>query len=237
MPYLAVHAGRVPDAAVQWGGSERGLMPVEATMMVAIPELDGCDRPHGLRRPLRRRRSRRLHRLQPGLHASTSRDDAHDMQVCSERASDAGRARGQAGRAAPLAARRAQGRGRASSTSRPTPATPAPRPSCRSSSRCTTRCSAMQAAGLHGRAAGQRRRAARTRSSTATPSSYGATANVHARIPADDHVRRERWLQGDRGPVGPGAGPPAERRRARLGAGVLCPSYQVNLSNTQLNEV
>ena len=23
---------------------------------------------------------------------------------------------------------------------------------------------------------------------------YGATANVHARIPANDHVRRERWL-------------------------------------------
>jgi magnesium chelatase subunit H len=26
----------------QWGGSERGLLPVEATMMVAIPELDGA---------------------------------------------------------------------------------------------------------------------------------------------------------------------------------------------------
>jgi magnesium chelatase subunit H len=29
----------------QWGGSERGLLPVEATMMVAIPELDGATGP------------------------------------------------------------------------------------------------------------------------------------------------------------------------------------------------
>jgi magnesium chelatase subunit H len=29
----------------RWGANDRGLMPVEATMMVAIPELDGSTGP------------------------------------------------------------------------------------------------------------------------------------------------------------------------------------------------
>lgn len=33
----------------------------------------------------------------------------------------------------------------------------------------------------------------------------GAMANAFARISADDHVRREKHLKGNRGPVGPGA--------------------------------
>jgi hypothetical protein len=41
---------------------------------------------------------------------------------------------------------------------------------------------------------------------------FGADANVHARIPADDHVRASAGCR-DRGAVGPGARPPAERRR------------------------
>ena len=65
---------------------------------------------------------------------------------------------------------------------------------------------AMQARGLHGRRAGQRRRAARTRSCTATPRSFGADANVHTRIPADDHVRRERWLKEIEAQWGPAPG-------------------------------
>ena len=41
---------------------------------------------------------------------------------------------------------------------------------------------------------------------------YGAPANVHTRIPTDDHVRRERWLAGDREHVGTGARQAAHRR-------------------------
>ena len=44
VPYLAAHAVEFQDLD-QWTANERGLMPVEATMMVAIPELDGATGP------------------------------------------------------------------------------------------------------------------------------------------------------------------------------------------------
>ncbi|MDX2308667.1 MAG: magnesium chelatase subunit H [Hyphomicrobium sp.] len=44
VPYLAAHAIEF-QTLEQWGGSDRGLMPVEATIMVAIPEIDGATNP------------------------------------------------------------------------------------------------------------------------------------------------------------------------------------------------
>ncbi len=44
VPYLAAHAVEFQSLA-QWRGSEQGLLPVESTMMVAIPELDGATGP------------------------------------------------------------------------------------------------------------------------------------------------------------------------------------------------
>ena len=44
VPYLAAHPVEF-QTMQQWGASERGLMPVEQTMMVAIPELDGATGP------------------------------------------------------------------------------------------------------------------------------------------------------------------------------------------------
>ncbi len=44
VPYLAAHAVEF-QSLEQWGSSDRGLMPVEQTMMVAIPELDGATGP------------------------------------------------------------------------------------------------------------------------------------------------------------------------------------------------
>jgi magnesium chelatase subunit H len=44
VPYVAAHPVEFQTLA-QWGGSERGLMPVESTIMVAIPELDGATGP------------------------------------------------------------------------------------------------------------------------------------------------------------------------------------------------
>ena len=41
VPYLAVHPVEF-QRLDQWGGSDRGLLPVESTIMVAIPELDGA---------------------------------------------------------------------------------------------------------------------------------------------------------------------------------------------------
>ena len=83
VPYLSVTPVEFQSLQA-WGGSTRGLMPVEATMMVAIPELDGSTGPmvYG-------------GRAEAGEGACTGcakacRFDAaendHDMQVCSERA-------------------------------------------------------------------------------------------------------------------------------------------------------
>ncbi|MEM6381877.1 MAG: magnesium chelatase subunit H [Pseudomonadota bacterium] len=44
VPYIAAHAIEF-QTLQSWGGSSRGLMPVEATIMVAIPELDGATGP------------------------------------------------------------------------------------------------------------------------------------------------------------------------------------------------
>jgi len=44
VPYIAAHPLEFQNLQ-QWRGGERGLMPVEATMMVAIPELDGAVAP------------------------------------------------------------------------------------------------------------------------------------------------------------------------------------------------
>ena len=44
VPYIAAHALEF-QTVEQWEASERGLSPVEATMMVAIPELDGAAAP------------------------------------------------------------------------------------------------------------------------------------------------------------------------------------------------
>ncbi len=44
VPYLAVTPVEFQTLET-WGGSGRGLLPVEATMMIAIPELDGCTGP------------------------------------------------------------------------------------------------------------------------------------------------------------------------------------------------
>jgi magnesium chelatase subunit H len=44
VPYTAAHPVEF-QTIEQWGASERGLVPVESTMMVAIPELDGATGP------------------------------------------------------------------------------------------------------------------------------------------------------------------------------------------------
>jgi magnesium chelatase subunit H len=44
IPYIAAHPLEL-QTLEQWGASERGLLPVESTIMVAIPELDGATGP------------------------------------------------------------------------------------------------------------------------------------------------------------------------------------------------
>ena len=188
----------------QWEASDRGLLPVEATMMVAIPELDGATGPmvFGGRSGAGRRARR------------TSRD----MRSHPERADAAGRPRGQAGRAAAHAARRSAGSASSCSTSRRMRAPPARRP-----------ISAVFAS-LHNTLKAPRRRAA-TRS-RCRPTVDDA-ARLHHRgqrgalrrgreRPCAHPCRRpcaaRARLGRDRGAMGPGAGPTAERRRLDLRA-------------------
>jgi magnesium chelatase subunit H len=83
VPYVAAHPVEF-QTLDQWGGSDRGLLPVESTIMVAIPELDGSTSPI-------------VFGGRPGAagvtctgchHACTFRatDSAQDMHSCPERA-------------------------------------------------------------------------------------------------------------------------------------------------------
>jgi magnesium chelatase subunit H len=83
VPYLAAHAVEL-QTLEQWGGSGRGLLPVESTIMVAIPELDGATAPLVFG-------GRSSHAGQPcegcdrhcTFHGGA---DDRDMQACPERA-------------------------------------------------------------------------------------------------------------------------------------------------------
>ena len=83
VPYVAAHPVEF-QTLEQWAGSDRGLLPVESTIMVAIPELDGATSPIVFGgRP-----------GSPGVtctgchHACTFKatDNAQDMRSCPERA-------------------------------------------------------------------------------------------------------------------------------------------------------
>jgi magnesium chelatase subunit H len=94
VPYLAAHPVEFQTLA-QWGGSERGLLPVESTIMVSIPELDGSTGPivFGGRAG---RAGRHLPRLRACVHLPGQRQPRKTCQLCPERAADAGRPRRQA---------------------------------------------------------------------------------------------------------------------------------------------
>ncbi|MDZ4790511.1 MAG: magnesium chelatase subunit H, partial [Hyphomicrobiales bacterium] len=82
VPYLAAHPVEF-QTMQQWGASERGLLPVESTIMVAIPELDGCTVPM-----LFGGRTDGSGEACTGCHKGCTFPNAkeRDMQVCIERA-------------------------------------------------------------------------------------------------------------------------------------------------------
>ena len=172
VPYIAAHPVEF-QTLEQWQGDPRGLLPVEATMMVAIPELDGAIRPMTFGG-----RSLRCRATTSGATWSSTGERTAML----------------AARVARLVALRPRGRAPSArsrsccSTSRRTPGRSAPPPICRYSRRCSTRCAhggcrlpvdvpdsvdALRDALLVGNTA-----------------RFGADANVAARMPADDHVRR-----------------------------------------------
>ncbi len=189
VPYLAAHPVEFQTLA-EWGGSERGLMPVESTIMVAIPELDGATTPmvFGGRPAAPGVRC-------TGCHKACTFEDAsgaQDMYSCVERAAmlAARTARWVALRRSERAARKlamvvfnfppnAGNTGTAAYLS--------------VFESLWNTLSALRDAGytvdLPTDAEALRHAVVEGNART-----YGALANVHVRIPVDDHVRRERWL-------------------------------------------
>jgi magnesium chelatase subunit H len=117
VPYVAAHPVEF-QTLDQWGGSDRGLLPVESTIMVAIPELDGSTSPivfggrHLQRLParlhLQRQRQRTGHAVLPraGDHAGCPCRQAGGAQARRARAAQGG------GRRLQLPAQRGQHRQR-----------------------------------------------------------------------------------------------------------------------------
>jgi magnesium chelatase subunit H len=188
VPYIAAHARSSSRPWSSGRRSERGLMPVEATMMVAIPELDGSTgRWSSAGAPPRRARP------QP-RHAAPTRSAPRPWPPGSSGWSRCARRRRPSARSPSCC-----------STSRRTPATPAPPPIWRCSqslfntlkacaARATTSTCPIDVDAL------------RERIVNGNAAPYGAHANVFTRIPADDHVRREPHLAEIEAQWGPAPG-------------------------------
>ncbi|HVF94018.1 MAG TPA: magnesium chelatase subunit H, partial [Sphingomonas sp.] len=201
VPYIAAHPIEF-QSLQQWGASRQGLLPIEATMMVAIPELDGAvlpsvfgGRADGSGEPC----------TGCGRHCTFPASGlTREMQSCPERAEAL------AAKVAKLAALHRSDRAarklaivlfnfppNAGATG-----TAAHLAVWESLHATLTKLSAegyevtvpadvdaLREAVLHGNAA-----------------RYGADANVHVRIPADDHVRREPHLAAIEAQWGPAPG-------------------------------
>ena len=201
VPYVAAHPVEF-QTLDQWGGSERGLLPVENTIMVAIPELDGSTGPIVFGG-----RPGAAGVTCTGCHqACTFTESSHfqDMQACPERATML------AARVSKLVAlKRSERHDRKVAivlfNFPPNAGNIGSAAYLSVFESLWHTLTAMKAQGyrvdmpdgveelrnavLHGNAA-----------------QYGADANVHELISTDDHVRRERWLKEIEAQWGPAPG-------------------------------
>ncbi len=201
VPYLAVTPVEF-QTLDQWGGSPRGLLPVEATMMVAIPELDGATGSMVFGG-----RGSAEHIACTGCaHRCTFRNvaDAHDMHSCIERA-DLLAAR--VGKLVDL--RRSQ------RAERKVAAVVFNFPPNAGNTGTAAFLSVFES--LFNTMAAMQREGytvempasvddLRNRIINGNAQRFGAHANVHVRIPVDDHVRRERHLKEIESQWGPAPG-------------------------------
>jgi magnesium chelatase subunit H len=175
VPYLSAHPVEF-QTLEQWQGSERGLMPVEATIMVAIPELDGSTGPM----------------VFGGRSANSRSNRTRDMEVHTERADAL------AARVEKLVSLR-----RSERAKRKVAVVLFNFPPNSGSTGTAAHLAVFES--LHHTLAGMRAagytvdvppsvEAMRDRILVGNAARFGADANVHTRIAADDHVRRERWL-------------------------------------------
>ncbi len=188
VPYIAAHPVEF-QTLEQWQGSDRGLLPVESTIMVAIPELDGSTGPAVFGG-----------RAQGGAtcagckrHCEFPRSESlRDMHVCAERAQML------AARVEKLALLR-----RSELAQRKIAIVLFNFPPNAGNAGTAAYLSVFES--LH-RILGAMKQAGYTVDAPETADAlraaiisgnsarFGALANVHARIPTDDHLRRERWL-------------------------------------------
>lgn len=185
VPYLAAHAVEF-QSLEQWQANDGGLLPVEATMMVAIPELDGSTGPM----------------LFGGRSSAVGAGTA--MQSHPERADRL------AGRVARLIRLRSTPRGERKvgivlfnfPPNAGSVGTAAYLSVFASLHKTLT---TLHEAGYDVEVPATVD-ALRDRILHGNATRFGAQANVHHRIPADDHVRRERWLDEIEAQWGPAPG-------------------------------
>jgi magnesium chelatase subunit H len=201
VPYIAAHPVEF-QSLDQWGESERGLLPVESTIMVAIPELDGATAPMVFGgRP-----------GNPGVvcngcsHqcAFTKQHNSQDMHTCSERAHML------ASRVSKLVALR-----RSERAQRRIAAVIFNFPPNAGNTGTAAYLSVFES--LHNVMWAMKERGytievpdtvdeLRDAVIEGNKAQYGTDANVHTTISADDHVRRERWLSEIEAQWGPAPG-------------------------------
>ncbi len=189
VPYLAAHALEF-QTIEQWGASERGLHPVENTMMVAIPELDGATGPtvFGGRSDGAGKPCQGCHR---GCTFSVA-DNARSMQVCIDRAEML------AARVSKLidlrrAARKDRKLAIVLFNFPPNAGSTGTAAYLSVYQSLWNTLSALQRAGYDVTLPDSVDHL-RERILGGNAAQYGAGANVAARVSVDDHVRRERWL-------------------------------------------
>ncbi|MBC7779738.1 MAG: magnesium chelatase subunit H [Proteobacteria bacterium] len=189
VPYVAAHPVEF-QTLEQWAGSERGLMPVENTIMVAIPEIDGATGPMVFGG-----RSSASGEPCTGCDRHcvfSTTDHVRDMHVCSERADRL------AARVQQLVSLR-----RATRSERKLGIVIFNFPPNAANTGTAAFLSVFES--LHHTLRGLRDAGytvelpasadeLRDRIIHGNAARFGADANVHARISVDDHVRRERWL-------------------------------------------
>ncbi len=201
VPYIAAHPVEF-QTLDQWGGSPRGLLPVESTIMVAIPELDGGTSPtvFGGRAGA------------PGVtctgchHACTFKatDNAQDMQTCPERAIMLAARTGKL-----IALRRVErAQRKVAVVVFNFPPNAGNIGSAAYLSVFESMFNTLAAMKAQGYSVDMPADVNALRNSVliGNAAQHGADGNVHTLISADDHVRRERWLPQIEAQWGPAPG-------------------------------
>jgi magnesium chelatase subunit H len=201
VPYLAVTPVEF-QTLDQWGGSPRGLLPVESTMMVAIPELDGATGSMVFGG-----RGSATHIACTGCaHACTFKNvvDSHDMHSCIERA-DALASR--VGKLVDLR-RSERAERKVAAVVFNFPPNAGATGTAAFLSVFESLFNVMKAMQREGYTVEVPATVDDLRESiiTGNAARFGAMANVHTRIAADDHVRREKHLKEIEAQWGPAPG-------------------------------